>query len=154
MAFDACNNQPLHTLLHPPTPASCPNPQRLTYQYRFDQLAADYLPITPISYPPPADDTTLPQPAGEEGARRERRGSSNVSENSRRFWKHGSPSKISPWQQQLDVGAAAVRRQERKFYLTSRINQMVLESQLPHIIVNWLITTPIHNNKVPILWGS
>ena len=30
-----------------------------SYQYRFYQLAADNLPITPIRYHPPADDTIL-----------------------------------------------------------------------------------------------
>ena len=39
-------------------------------------------------------------------------------------------------------------------YLTQRINQMVLESQLPHKIVNLLIAKVIANTKLNILLGS
>jgi hypothetical protein len=40
------------------------------------------------------------------------------------------------------------------FYLTECINQMVLESQLPHTIVNLLSYLVIENNKLTILFGS
>jgi hypothetical protein len=39
-------------------------------------------------------------------------------------------------------------------YLTERINHMVLESQVPHTIVNFLLTMPHENNKSTIVWGG
>ena len=41
-----------------------------------------------------------------------------------------------------------------EFHLTECINQMVLQGQLPHKIVNLLITVTKQNHKLTILWGS
>ena len=40
------------------------------------------------------------------------------------------------------------------FYLTQCTYQLVLESQLPHEIVNFIFQLVIANNKLTILWGS
>jgi hypothetical protein len=42
----------------------------------------------------------------------------------------------------------------RQIHLTECVNRMVLESQLPHKIVNLLFTITNQDNKLTILWGT
>ena len=49
---------------------------------------------------------------------------------------------------------ARLQRTEKQLDLTECINQMVLESQLPHKIVNLLFIITNKNSKLTVLWGS
>ena len=58
------------------------------------------------------------------------------------------------WPQILDQVPHRLKDEERMMYDMACINQMLLESQLPHKIVNFLFTVTNENSKLTILWGS
>ena len=67
-----------------------------------------------------------------------------------RFWSWlsgGSPQNLS------NCSLFARKRMQVPTYLTESLYQLVLESQLPHKIVNLLLTITNQNIKSTVLWG-